>query len=98
MGANNIRRAQAVVPFGVGSIVEFRLEALMPAGLEAWPFHETEMIRDDRLAGRLGVDHFRVPPPKPGKNDAPGRTPPLPGRRSASPSPCGPASHPSPDR
>lgn len=78
MGANNIRRAQAVVPFGVGSIVEFRLEALMPAGLEAWPFHETEMIRDDRLAGRLGVDHFRVPPPKPGKNDAPGRTPPLP--------------------
>lgn len=78
MAGNNIRRAQAVVPFGVGSIVEFRFEALMPAGLEAWPLHETEVVRDDRLARRLGVDHFRVPPPKPGKNDSPGKTPPLP--------------------
>lgn len=78
MGRNSVRRSQSVVPFGVGSIVEFRSEALMPAGLEAWPPNEPEKIRDDRLARRLGVDHFRVPPPKPDKNGTPGTMAPLP--------------------
>lgn len=71
------RRSQSVVPFGVGSIVEFENEALMPAGLEAWP-PEAVRITDDRLAGRLGVNHFRVPPPKPDKNGVPGTMAPLP--------------------
>ena len=31
------RRSQSVVPFGVGSIVEFEDEALMAAGLDVWP-------------------------------------------------------------
>ena len=29
-----------VVPFGVGAIIEFEDEALMQAGLEAWPENE----------------------------------------------------------
>jgi len=78
MAGNEIRRSQAVVPFGVGSIVEFRYEALMPAGLDAWPVHTPERIRDQRLAARLGVDHFRVPPPKPDRNASSGTTDPLP--------------------
>ena len=34
MARRGTRRAQSVVPFGVGSIVEFEYEALMPAGLD----------------------------------------------------------------
>ena len=72
------RRAQSVVPFGVGSIVEFEDEALMPAGLDAWPELEEERIFDDRLARRLGVKSFRLPPPKPEKGGVPGTMAPLP--------------------
>src|SRR6185437_8919161 len=71
------RRSQSIVPFGVGAIVEFEDEAAMAAGLEVWP-NEAEKIRDERLAGRLGVDHFRVPPPKPDRNGIPGTMAPMP--------------------
>lgn len=58
------RRAQSVVPFGVGAIVEFEDEALMAAGLDVWP--ETGLhLHDERLAALLGVQYFREPPPKP---------------------------------
>jgi hypothetical protein len=71
------RRSQSVVPFGVGSIVEFEDEALMQAGLEAWP-PQAEQITDDRLARRLGINHFRMPPPRPDPKGALGTTAPLP--------------------
>lgn len=63
MARRSIRRTQAVVPFGVGSIVEFEDEALMPAGIDMWPA-QAEKIHDPRLAARLHVAHFKVPPPK----------------------------------
>lgn len=67
------RRAQSVVPFGVGSIIEFEDEALMPAGLDVWPT-AAPVLRDDRLAQRLGVTEFRLPPQKPEKGvDGTGR-------------------------
>ena len=59
---HRIRRSQAVVPFGVGAIVDFRGEALMAAGLHAWPSSPLCRIDDPRLARRLGVDFFRAPP------------------------------------
>jgi hypothetical protein len=59
---HKVRRTQAVVPFGVGAIVDFRREALMAAGLHAWPAGATGRVDDPRLARRLGVDHFREPP------------------------------------
>ena len=71
------RRSQSVVPFGVGSIVEFEDEALMAAGLDVWP-REGERLTDDRLAGRLGVKQFRVPPARPDRSGAPGTMAPLP--------------------
>ncbi len=77
MSARSIRRSQAVVPFGVGAIVEFEDEALMSAGQEAWPA-EAERIRDERLGRRLGVDHFRVPPPKPDRGGVAGTMAPMP--------------------
>lgn len=66
MARKSIRRSQAVVPFGVGAIVEFPNQSLMSAGLDAWPDAPACVIQDARLAHRLGVQYFREPPPAPG--------------------------------
>jgi hypothetical protein len=69
MTANNpLRRAQIVSTFGIGAMVDFpRDESLMTAGLDAWPFArqvcpDDWIILEERLAARLGVNHFRLPP------------------------------------
>ncbi len=62
MARFKIRRSQAVIPFGVGAIVDFEKEALMSAGLDAWPDDVTFPLYDSRLATRLKVHHFRQPP------------------------------------
>ncbi len=72
------RRAQTIVPFGVGSIVEFEDEALMMAGLDEWPRRECVVLNDDRLAHRLNVEHFLLPPPKPERGAPAGTAAPLP--------------------
>ena len=64
MARKTTRRAQSVVPFGVGSIVEFEDEALMAAGLDVWP-EKAPRLFDERLAARLNVADFRQPPPRP---------------------------------
>ena len=78
MSRRGTRRSQVVVPFGIGSIVEFEDEALMPAGLDVWPTDESPELYDNRLARRLRVDHFLVPPPKTERGSAPGTTAPIP--------------------
>ena len=78
MARRGTRRSQVVVPFGIGAIIEFEDEALMPAGLEFWPTEGAEKIFDNRLARRLGVNHFLLPPPKPERNSPPGTTAPIP--------------------
>ena len=50
----------------------------MPAGLDVWPVNEADRIYDDRLARRLGVQYFLVPPPKPERGSPPGTTAPIP--------------------
>lgn len=68
MTERTTRRAQSVVPFGIGAIVEFEDEALMAAGLDVWT--ETgPRLYDKRLATRLCVQEFREPPPKPQNNE-----------------------------
>ncbi len=65
-----IRRSQLISPFGVGAIVDFRgPEALMTAGLDAWPKAKAAqedcsdlVILEERLQARLGKTHFRLPP------------------------------------
>src|SRR4051794_3717226 len=66
MARKSIRRTQAVVPFGVGAIVEFPNQSLMAAGLDAWPDTPACTIHDARFEKRLGVQYFREPPPAPG--------------------------------
>jgi hypothetical protein len=72
MGRRGVRRSQAVVPFGVGAIVDFEDEALMSAGLDAWPDESSQdCLFDDRLAARLGVKYFRQPPAAEGEDIVP---------------------------
>lgn len=65
MARQSLRRSQAIMPFGVGAIVDFPKQSLMAAGLDAWPNQPECRIDDDRLARRLGVMFFRAPPPGP---------------------------------
>lgn len=65
-----LRRSQAVSPFGVGAMVDFPGPvSLIHAGLDAWPFdennsdhHEFRIDDEYRLAKRLEVDFFVLPP------------------------------------
>jgi hypothetical protein len=64
-----VRRAQAISPFGVGAMVDFPgPTSLIHAGLDAWPVqnanngHEEYIVEDERLARRLKVDFFVLPP------------------------------------
>ena len=65
-----VRRSQAISPFGPGAMVDFPGPvSLIHAGINAWPFdrsnieHREFMITDEpRLAHRLGVDFFVLPP------------------------------------
>jgi len=63
-----IRRSQLISPWGVGAMIDFPDdESLMVCGLDAWPFAKEECPADfkfeeERLQGRLRVDHFRFPP------------------------------------
>jgi len=65
MQRKTIRRAQAIMPFGIGAIVDFPGQSLMAAGLDVWPDKPECPIHDDRLAHRLEVRYFRAPPPGP---------------------------------
>ncbi|MBU1318484.1 MAG: DUF1998 domain-containing protein [candidate division Zixibacteria bacterium] len=65
MARKSVRRSQAVTPFGIGALVDFRGQSLMAAGLDVWPNQPECQIHDDRLARRLDVEYFRSPPPPP---------------------------------
>lgn len=56
-----IRKSQLISTFGVGAIMEFPVETLMHAGLEAWTTGTDQELVDDRLARRLGVKIFYEP-------------------------------------
>ena len=60
-----MRRSGLISPWGVGAIVPFpNDESLMIAGLDAWRYISVEpfLIKDERLAKRLGVKELRWPP------------------------------------
>lgn len=71
MKANKpIRRSQLISPWGVGQMINFPMdESLMVAGLDMWEdkfrmiseLNEFK-ITEERLAKRLGVKEFRLPP------------------------------------
>ena len=65
-----IRRSQLISPWGVGQMINFpKDESLMVAGLDLWEekfrtLSEVDEFRvtEERLAKRLGVKDFRLPP------------------------------------
>ena len=65
-----IRRSQLISPWGVGQMINFpKDESLMVAGLDLWEEKfrtiadlEEFKVTEERLAKRLGVREFRLPP------------------------------------
>lgn len=61
-----IRRAQAITTYGVGSLIAVDHESFVVSGLDeadhGWRPDESPRIYERRLARLLGVDHFRLPP------------------------------------
>ena len=71
-----IRRTQAISPFGIGAMVDFPGPvSMIHCGLDAWPFEESNTehrefrIEDEeRLASRLNVNYFVLPPDWPNRS------------------------------
>ncbi|MCO4694232.1 hypothetical protein LRR80_00267 [Streptomyces sp. RO-S4] len=61
-----IRRAQAITTYGVGSLIAVDHESFVVSGLDeadrSWRPDESPRIYERRLARLLDVDHFRLPP------------------------------------
>jgi len=63
-----VRRGQLISPWGIGAMIDFPGDvSLMTCGLDAWPMALEECpsdikVTEERLQGRLDVDHFRLPP------------------------------------
>ncbi|WP_207669028.1 DUF1998 domain-containing protein [Clostridium chromiireducens] len=60
----NVRFSQAIAPFGVGSMIDFKDQTLMVAAPEYWTINHSQEIHDERLERLLGVDKFCLPPDK----------------------------------
>ncbi|MFD9885276.1 DrmB family protein [Streptomyces alboflavus] len=56
-----VRRAQTIVPFGVGGIIDLRGESFVAADIRSWAAHG-ERVESPRLADKLGVNEFRSAP------------------------------------
>lgn len=56
-----LRSSQAISPFGVGAIVDFKRQSLMAASTEFWIIDKCREIHDERLERVLNVDTFYIP-------------------------------------
>ncbi|WP_432145301.1 DrmB family protein [Streptomyces sp. bgisy084] len=56
-----VRRAQTIVPFGVGGIIDIRGESFVAADIRSWAANG-ERVESPRLAAKLGVQGFRSAP------------------------------------
>ncbi|TJZ52850.1 hypothetical protein FCH28_16840 [Streptomyces piniterrae] len=56
-----VRRAQTIVPFGVGGIIDIRGESFVAADIRSWAVNG-ERVESPRLASKLGVQGFRSAP------------------------------------
>ncbi|MCP9209328.1 DrmB family protein [Streptomyces sp. NEAU-Y11] len=56
-----VRRAQTIVPFGVGGILDIRGESFVAADIRSWAA-SAERVESPRLAQKLGVQEFRAAP------------------------------------
>ncbi|MEU1020709.1 DUF1998 domain-containing protein [Streptomyces sp. NPDC005904] len=58
---HKVRRAQTIVPFGVGGIIDIRGESFVAADIRSWAANG-ERVTSPRLAAKLGVEGFRSAP------------------------------------
>jgi hypothetical protein len=58
---HKVRRAQTIVPFGVGGIIDIRGESFVAADIRSWA-RNAEPVESPRLAKKLGVEGFRSAP------------------------------------
>lgn len=57
-----IRQSQALLTFGIGSVVDFPLHSAMPLGLDFWPDRKKcPAVREADLETILGKDWFQAP-------------------------------------
>ncbi|MFI5670526.1 DrmB family protein [Streptomyces sp. NPDC051704] len=56
-----VRRAQTIVPFGVGGILDLRGESFVAADIRGWAVHG-DVVEAPRLAAKLRVSQFRSAP------------------------------------
>jgi hypothetical protein len=57
-----IRRAQAVTTYGVGSMIAVDNESFVIAGLDTWDVSRTRTLWEPRLTAVTGVREFKLPP------------------------------------
>ncbi len=57
-----VRSSQALVPFGVGAIYDYLAESFVACDTTLWEGDTGRLLPFDRLAAKLGVDEFRLPP------------------------------------
>jgi hypothetical protein len=57
-----LRRSQAIVPFGIGAMIDYPDGSYIIAGLDKWTETENCRLDDERLAKRLKVAYFIQPP------------------------------------
>ncbi|MYS84164.1 DUF1998 domain-containing protein [Embleya scabrispora] len=57
-----IRRAQAVTTYGVGSLIAVDNESFVIAGLDTWDVSRTRSLWEPRLTRVTGVHEFKLPP------------------------------------
>ncbi len=58
---HKVRRAQTIVPFGVGGIIDIRGESFVAADIRSWAANG-ERVSSPRLAAKLRVEGFRSAP------------------------------------
>ncbi|UGQ13487.1 DUF1998 domain-containing protein [Yinghuangia sp. ASG 101] len=57
-----IRRAQVVTTYGVGSMIAVDNESFVVAGLDTWDVSRTRTLWEPRLTRATGVHEFKLPP------------------------------------
>ncbi|WP_205449892.1 DUF1998 domain-containing protein [Clostridium botulinum] len=60
----NVRFSQAIAPFGVGAMIDFKDQTLMVVAPEYWTVNQSQEIHDERLEHLLNVEKFCLPPDK----------------------------------
>lgn len=60
----SVRFSQAIAPFGVGAMIDFKDQTLMVASPEYWTINQSQEIHDERLERLLNVEKFCLPPDK----------------------------------